>query len=116
MCCYPNPFITERADPYIVKGPDGFYYFTASYPAFQNADNGYDRIILRKSETVSGLKDATEHTIWKAHEKGEMAKHIWAPELHFIGGLGQQVEYQTIRPKVQGRRPHKRPLGRIGQN
>lgn len=86
MCCYPNPFITERADPYIVKGPDGFYYFTASYPAFQNADNGYDRIILRKSETVSGLKDATEHTIWKAHEKGEMAKHIWAPELHFIGG------------------------------
>ena len=30
--CYQNPFIEERADPYITKGPDGFYYFTASYP------------------------------------------------------------------------------------
>ena len=27
---YSNPFILERADPYVVKGPDGFYYFTAS--------------------------------------------------------------------------------------
>jgi len=84
MFMYPNPFIPERADPYIVKGPDGFYYFTASYPALYNADNGYDRIILRKSETVTGLKDAEEKTIWIAHEKGTMAKHIWAPEIHFI--------------------------------
>ena len=29
---YPNPFILERADPYIVKGSDNYYYFTASYP------------------------------------------------------------------------------------
>ena len=56
MNTYPNPFIPERADPYIVKAADGFYYFTASYPAFMSAENGYDRIILRKSETVSGLK------------------------------------------------------------
>lgn len=81
---YPNPFIPERADPYIIKGPDGFYYFTASYPAYLNADNGYDRIILRKSETVTGLRDAKEKAIWLAHKEGNMAKHIWAPELHFI--------------------------------
>ena len=49
---YPNPFIIERADPYVTKGPDGFYYFTASYPAFMNVDAGYDRIILRKSDYV----------------------------------------------------------------
>ena len=48
MNTYPNPFIPERADPYIVRGNDGFYYFTASYPAFMSAENGYDRIILRK--------------------------------------------------------------------
>ena len=42
---YPNPFIPQRADPYVTKGPDGNYYFTASYPAFMNVDSGYDRVI-----------------------------------------------------------------------
>ncbi len=104
---YPNPFIPQRADPYIVKGPDSFYYFTASYPAYLNADSGYDRIILRKSDTVIGLKDAEEHTIWKAHEKGNMAKHIWAPEIHFINGkwyiffaAGDYDNVWNIRPYV----------------
>ncbi len=104
---YPNPFIPQRADPYIVKGPDGFYYFTASYPAFYNVDSGYDRIILRKSETVTGLKAAEEHTIWKAHKTGNMAKHIWAPELHFINGkwyiffaAGDSDNVWNIRPYV----------------
>ncbi len=81
---YPDPFIPERADPYILKGPDGRYYFTASYPAYLSVDKGYDRIILRVSDTVTGLKDAREHTIWQAHKKGVMARHIWAPEIHFI--------------------------------
>ena len=104
---YPNPFITERADPYIVKGPDGFYYFTASYPAYQNVDSGYDRIILRKSKTVMGLKEAEEKAIWVAHEKGNMAKHIWAPEMHFIKdkwyiffAAGDSDNMWNIRPYV----------------
>ncbi len=107
MSIYPNPFIPERADPYIFKGPDGFYYFTASYPAYLNADSGYDRIILRKSETVIGLKDAEEKTIWSAHEKGTMAKHIWAPEIHFISkkwyiffAAGDSDSIWNIRPYV----------------
>ena len=104
---YPNTFISQRADPYVMKGPDGFYYFTASYPAFYNVDAGYDRIILRKSETVLGLATAEEHTIWKAHNKGVMSKHIWAPEIHFIGGkwyvffaAGEQENVWNIRPFV----------------
>ena len=60
---YPNPFIPQRADPYVVKGPDGFYYFTASYPAFMNVDAGYDRIILRKSDTVSGVHCSFDNTL-----------------------------------------------------
>ena len=102
---YPNPFIEERADPFVTKGQDGYYYFTASYPAYKKAQNGYDRIILRRSETVSGLRTAKEHTIWKAHEKGNMAVHIWAPEMHFIGGkyyiffaAGDRDEVWHIRP------------------
>ena len=86
MTEYKNPFIIQRADPFITKGPDGFYYFTASFPAFGDADHGYDRIILRQSKTVAGLAVADEKTIWLAHTEGIMAKHIWAPEIHFIGG------------------------------
>ena len=49
---YKNPFIIERADPYITKGSDGYYYFTASYPAYKNVGSGYDRIIRRRDKTV----------------------------------------------------------------
>ena len=107
MNTYPNPFIPERADPYIVKGPDGYYYFTASYPAFYSVDKGYDRIILRRSKTVMGLRDAKEHTVWTAHTEGVMSKHIWAPEIHFIGGkwyiyfaAGEKENVWNIRPFV----------------
>ena len=107
MNSYPNPFIPQRADPYVTKGPDGFYYFTASYSAFYNVDAGYDRIILRKSDTVIGLATAEEHTIWKAHNEGVMSKHIWAPEIHYIGGkwyiffaAGEKETIWNIRPFV----------------
>ncbi len=104
---YPDPFIPERADPYVAEGPDGYYYFTASYPAYLNVDSGYDRIILRKSKTVRGLASAEEHTIWYAHKEGEMSKHIWAPEIHYIAGkwyiffaAGEQENVWNIRPFV----------------
>lgn len=112
---YPNPFIIERADPYITKGPDGFYYFTASYPARDNVNNGYDRIILRKSSTVIGLAEAKEHTVWTAHKAGIMGAHIWAPELHYINGswyimfaAGEKENVWNIRPymlKCNGQDP-----------
>lgn len=86
MNSYKNPFIPERADPFITRSHEGIYYFTASFPAKGDELHGYDRIILRQSNTVKGLCDAQEKTIWKAHESGIMSRHIWAPELHFIGG------------------------------
>lgn len=87
MSEYKNPFIEERADPFITKGEDGTYYFTASYPAFGDELHGYDRIILRKSCTVAGLAFAEEKSVWIAHKEGAMSRHIWAPELHFIDGI-----------------------------
>src|SRR5262245_40615368 len=54
---YTNSLIAQRADPHIYKHTDGFYYFTATVPA-------YDRIILRRSTTLQGLASATETTIW----------------------------------------------------
>ncbi|EWM53557.1 family 43 glycosylhydrolase [Ruminococcus flavefaciens] len=104
---YPDPFIKERADPYIVDGGDGYYYFTASYPAYGSVDKGYDRIILRRSRTVGGLASAEEKTIWKAHSDGILSKHIWAPEMHYIGGkwymffaAGASDNIWAIRPYV----------------
>ncbi len=76
---YAYPFIEQRADPYIVLGSDGWYYFTASVPA-------YDRIELRRSKTLEGLKTAETKDVWFKHESGPMSQHIWAPELHEIEG------------------------------
>lgn len=74
-----NPLIEQRADPWIYKHTDGYYYFTASVPE-------YDRIELRRSVTIQGLADADGITIWVKHETGVMSANIWAPEIHYIDG------------------------------
>ncbi|WP_370478470.1 glycoside hydrolase family 43 protein [Tamlana flava] len=76
---FDNPLAEERADPWVHKSDDGTYYLIATVPE-------YDKIVLRKSETINGLKDAEEKVIWTKHEKGVMGHHIWAPELHNIDG------------------------------
>lgn len=97
---YNTPLIEQRADPYVYKHTDGFYYFTASVPE-------YDRIILRKSRTIEGLKSATETIIWKKHDSGIMSRNIWAPELHFVDdkwyiyfAAGEMDDKWKIRPYV----------------
>ncbi len=80
-------FIKDRADPFITKGSDGWYYFTASYPMYGKDDpEGYDRIILRRSKTVKGLATAEEKTIWHCKNSKNAHRFIWAPELHEIKG------------------------------
>ncbi|KAB2335931.1 family 43 glycosylhydrolase [Bacillus mesophilum] len=97
---YPNPLIEQRADPYIVRHTDGYYYFTGSYPL-------YDRIVLRRAKTIEGLQTSEEVVVWEAHEKGVMSEHIWAPELHYINGkwyihfaAGEKEDVWGIRPYV----------------
>ena len=97
---FPEPFIEQRADPYILKADDGFYYFTGSYPKF-------DRIVLRRAKTLEGLREAEEHTVWEARESGILSEHIWAPELHHIDGnwyihfaAGDKDDVWAIRPYV----------------
>lgn len=95
-----EPWILQRADPYIYRHTDGTYYFTASIP-------DYDGIVLRRSETLAGLADAPEVMIWKKHDRGIMSIHIWAPELHYLDGKwyiyfsgGDVDEIWEIRPYV----------------
>ncbi len=97
---YNQPWILQRADPYVYRHTDGRYYFTASIPA-------YDGIVLRCSDTLAGLADAPEKRIWECHESGIMSCHIWAPELHYLDGKwyiyyagGDKADIWAIRPYV----------------
>jgi GH43 family beta-xylosidase len=74
-----NPLIQQRADPSLIRDSLGHYYFTATVPE-------YDRIVLRGASTIAGLVTAPEKVIWRKHASGEMAAHIWAPEIHRIDG------------------------------
>ncbi len=77
---YNNPLVTQRADPWIHKAECGAYYFIATVPTF-------DRIELRKAETINDLASAEPIEVWHQHESGPMTNHIWAPELHRIDGI-----------------------------
>ena len=97
---YNEPWILQRADPYVYRHTDGTYYFTASVPA-------YDTVVLRSSKTLAGLAEAEEKVLWRKHESGPMSKHIWAPEIHYLFGkwyiyfAGGEIDDEwEIRPYV----------------
>jgi GH43 family beta-xylosidase len=74
-----QPLIRQRADPFIFRHTDGFYYFTASVPA-------YDRIELRRSPTIAGLASAPTVDVWHKPAEGPLSDLIWAPEIHHLRG------------------------------
>lgn len=71
--------LEQRADPWVYRHTDGFYYFTASVPE-------YDRIELRRAETIRGLADADPVVAWRKYETGPLSANIWAPEIHRMDG------------------------------
>jgi GH43 family beta-xylosidase len=73
---FDNPIAEQRADPWVIKNKE-IYYLIATVPE-------YDRIVIRKSKSINGLKTAVEKVVWRKHNKGVMGHHIWAPELHKI--------------------------------
>lgn len=115
---YNEPWILQRADPYLYRHEDGWYYFTASVPA-------YDSIVLRRSKTLLELADAEEKVIWEKHESGPMSEHIWAPEIHFLFGKwylyfagGEKEDVWNIRPYVlecQGTNPYEDEWKEMGK-
>lgn len=76
---FDNPIAEQRADPWVHKTEACEYYLIATVPE-------YDRIVIRKANTINGLKEAKDKEVWHKHEKGVMGSHIWAPELHRIDG------------------------------
>ena len=71
-----TPLIPQRADPYIYKHSDGYYYFTASVPL-------YNCIELRRAKTISELPGAETVIAWHKPETGPYSELVWAPELHY---------------------------------
>lgn len=76
---YNNPLAEQRADPWVHKTDNGNYYLIATVPE-------YDKIVLRKANSINGLAMAEEKAIWHKHDTGVMGAFIWAPELHRIDG------------------------------
>jgi len=98
MTKYLSPLALQRADPYVYKHTDGTYYFTATCPE-------YDRIELRSAKKLNDIAQAQPRTLWIKHPWGELASHIWAPEIHYIMGkwviyfaAGELPEIWKIRP------------------
>lgn len=73
----PQPLILQRADPCIRRFADGWYYFTASVPA-------YDRIELRRAHTIAELPAAPTVDVWHKPATGPNCELIWAPEIHRV--------------------------------
>lgn len=72
-----NPIVFQRADPHIYLHTDGYYYMTASVPA-------YDGIEIRRAKKLEDLEKSETKMVWFKHETGEMSELIWAPEIHYI--------------------------------
>ena len=84
-----TPIIEQRADPFIYKHTDGYYYFTASVPQ-------YDRIELRRAKRIDELNDAETVDIWHKPDTGPYSDLVWAPEIHF--NQGAWYVYVAIAP------------------
>ncbi|MGA7148280.1 MAG: immunoglobulin-like domain-containing protein [Microbacterium sp.] len=95
--------VRERADPWVLRDDErtgsAEYYLTGSYPTTQsNTRVGYDRIVLRRADTINGLTAAKEEVLLWANNAqspdtsngSKVAttafRYFWAPEFHKING------------------------------
>ncbi|WP_164861502.1 immunoglobulin-like domain-containing protein [Microbacterium sp. CPCC 204701] len=95
--------VPERADPWVFRDDERTgeteYYFTGSYPTTQaNPGVGYDRIVLRRADTINGLTTAEEEVLLWARNAAAIDtsngskvatgayRYFWAPEFHKING------------------------------
>ncbi len=108
---YDDILVEQRADPWVFLGDDGYYYFTGSYPVKGQEEEeqgiGYDRVVLRRSKTIQGLKEAEEVAIWRPSAETGTYRYIWAPEIHQINGTWYVFFTASIDPfNTYNIRPH----------
>lgn len=93
MSHWPNPLIEQRADPFILRYQNS-YYFIASVPE-------YDRLEIRRADTLAGLAKAAAIVIWRKPDDGPMSALIWAPELHRIDGRWVIYFAAALSPEIK---------------
>lgn len=79
MTLTPEPLVEQRADPWILAHA-GHYYFIASVPE-------YDRLEIRRADSIAALATAPANTVWHKPDSGPLCALIWAPELHRVDGV-----------------------------
>ena len=113
---YTNPLIYHRADPFIYKHTDGYYYFTASHTDNDHNLDGpyqYRHIYLRRAKSLEDLADNSgkyeEVSVFDRDPlPGNLCPHIWAPEIHYVRGAWyiyyttatEDTDLWSIRPCV----------------
>ncbi|WP_244307349.1 glycoside hydrolase family 43 protein [Flavobacterium fluviatile] len=113
-----KPIVLQRADPFIYKHTDGYYYFTGSVPT-------YDAIEIRRAKTIAELQNAAPFRVWEKHASGPMSRHVWAPEIHYLDGkwyvyfaASKEDDIWRLRPYVlecTGQDPLKDKWKELGQ-
>lgn len=116
--------VPERADPWVFRDDErtgeAEYYLTGSYPTTQaNPGVGYDRIVLRRADSINGLTTAQEQVLlWSRNAASPNTsngskiatgayRYFWAPELHKINGdwyilftSSRSTDVWNIRPAI----------------
>lgn len=70
-----NPFVEKGADPWIVDGEDGYYYYMCTKR---------DYLEIMRMSVPGRIEDS--RIIWRTPESGPYSEEIWAPELHRVNG------------------------------
>ena len=76
---FTNPIRDYGADPWMIFH-DGYYYYSES--------NGWDKIYIIKSPTITGFSDERSVLVWQSPSAGsEGARYnIWRPHLNYVQG------------------------------
>lgn len=78
VCVFKNPVLDRGADPSVIFYNDAYYLV--------QSDNASFTIGLRRSETLNGLANAENVTVWAAPPNTMYSRDLWAPELQVVDG------------------------------
>lgn len=70
-----NPILPQSPDPWVFWDNGEYFYIRSQR----------DTLVLLRTKDVTALATATNKTIWTP-KKPANARHLWAPEIHRIGG------------------------------
>ncbi|WP_169306545.1 family 43 glycosylhydrolase [Cohnella pontilimi] len=70
-----NVIMQDGADPWMMKHPDGWYYFTKTTGG---------NVTLWRSKSITGVDAGDSKVVWTPPANTSYSQNIWAPELHYL--------------------------------